>query len=92
MSSRVHLNDVFIFTSRLDACVQKNCFKVAIFVAATSREAQSVVFSAPSGRILKSVSPFFPLGLANRFEEYPKLRELIRLKDELIETVNSPPM
>ena len=31
-------------------------------------------------------------GLANRFEEYPKLRELIRLKDELIEKTNTPPM
>ena len=31
-------------------------------------------------------------GLANRFEEYPKLRELIRLKDELISTTNTPPM
>ncbi|KAK0043793.1 methyltransferase-like protein 14 [Biomphalaria pfeifferi] len=32
------------------------------------------------------------VGLANRFEEYPKLRELIRLKDELIEKTNGPPM
>lgn len=32
------------------------------------------------------------LGLADRFEEYPKLRELIRLKDELISTTNTPPM
>ncbi|XP_059168353.1 N6-adenosine-methyltransferase non-catalytic subunit-like isoform X2 [Physella acuta] len=32
------------------------------------------------------------VGLANRFEEYPKLRELIRLKDELIEKTNTPPM
>ncbi|CAH1794747.1 unnamed protein product [Owenia fusiformis] len=32
------------------------------------------------------------VGLANRFEEYPKLRELIRLKDELIATTNTPPM
>lgn len=31
-------------------------------------------------------------GLADRFEEYPKLRELIRLKDELIATTNTPPM
>lgn len=31
-------------------------------------------------------------GLANRFEEYPKQRELIRLKDELIASSNSPPM
>ncbi|XP_062611864.1 N6-adenosine-methyltransferase non-catalytic subunit-like [Saccostrea cucullata] len=31
-------------------------------------------------------------GLANRFEEYPKLRELIRLKDELISKTNTPPM
>lgn len=31
-------------------------------------------------------------GLADRFEEYPKLRELIRLKDELISTTNTPPM
>jgi hypothetical protein len=30
--------------------------------------------------------------LANRFEEYPKLRELIRLKDELIQNTNTPPM
>ncbi|KAG7256395.1 hypothetical protein CRUP_016921 [Coryphaenoides rupestris] len=30
--------------------------------------------------------------LADRFEEYPKLRELIRLKDELISTTNTPPM
>lgn len=35
---------------------------------------------------------FAHLGLANRFEEYPKLRELIRLKDELISTTNTPPM
>ena len=34
----------------------------------------------------------FSLGLADRFEEYPKLRELIRLKDELISTTNTPPM
>ncbi|KAM8939437.1 N(6)-adenosine-methyltransferase non-catalytic subunit METTL14 [Pelodytes ibericus] len=32
------------------------------------------------------------VGLADRFEEYPKLRELIRLKDELICTSNTPPM
>uniref|UniRef100_A0A3Q2WBR8 N(6)-adenosine-methyltransferase non-catalytic subunit METTL14 n=1 Tax=Haplochromis burtoni TaxID=8153 RepID=A0A3Q2WBR8_HAPBU len=32
------------------------------------------------------------VGLADRFEEYPKLRELIRLKDELIATTNTPPM
>uniref|UniRef100_A0A1A8SAK2 N(6)-adenosine-methyltransferase non-catalytic subunit METTL14 n=1 Tax=Nothobranchius rachovii TaxID=451742 RepID=A0A1A8SAK2_9TELE len=32
------------------------------------------------------------VGLADRFEEYPKLRELIRLKDELISTTNVPPM
>lgn len=31
-------------------------------------------------------------GLADRFEEYPKLRELIRLKDELISSTNTPPM
>src|SRR4029434_4562282 len=35
---------------------------------------------------------FVSLGLADRFEEYPKLRELIRLKDELISTTNTPPM
>ena len=28
----------------------------------------------------------------NRFEEYPKLKELIRLKDELIASTASPPM
>lgn len=32
------------------------------------------------------------VGLANRFEEYPKLRELIRLKDSLIGKSNTPPM
>ncbi|KAL1497194.1 hypothetical protein ABEB36_008191 [Hypothenemus hampei] len=32
------------------------------------------------------------VGLADRFEEYPKLRELIRLKDELIAQTASPPM
>uniref|UniRef100_A0A3B3HSC7 N(6)-adenosine-methyltransferase non-catalytic subunit METTL14 n=1 Tax=Oryzias latipes TaxID=8090 RepID=A0A3B3HSC7_ORYLA len=32
------------------------------------------------------------VGLADRFEEYPKLRELIRLKDELIASTNTPPM
>lgn len=31
-------------------------------------------------------------GLANRFEEYPKQRELIRLKDDLIASTNTPPM
>ncbi|CAL8103643.1 unnamed protein product [Calicophoron daubneyi] len=31
-------------------------------------------------------------GLRNRFEEYPKLRELIRLKDELIQSRATPPM
>lgn len=31
-------------------------------------------------------------GLADRFEEYPKQRELIRLKDELISVTNTPPM
>ncbi|VDP21831.1 unnamed protein product [Echinostoma caproni] len=31
-------------------------------------------------------------GLRNRFEEYPKLRELIRLKDSLIESRTTPPM
>lgn len=30
--------------------------------------------------------------MADRFEEYPKLRELIRLKDELIAETASPPM
>ncbi|CAG2066623.1 unnamed protein product [Timema podura] len=32
------------------------------------------------------------VGLADRFEEYPKLRELIKLKDELISTTATPPM
>uniref|UniRef100_UPI00358EA4E3 N6-adenosine-methyltransferase non-catalytic subunit n=1 Tax=Myxine glutinosa TaxID=7769 RepID=UPI00358EA4E3 len=32
------------------------------------------------------------VGLADRFEEYPKLRELIRLKDEFIAWTNTPPM
>uniref|UniRef100_A0A5F8GV71 N(6)-adenosine-methyltransferase non-catalytic subunit METTL14 n=1 Tax=Monodelphis domestica TaxID=13616 RepID=A0A5F8GV71_MONDO len=32
------------------------------------------------------------VGLADRFEEYPKLRELIRLKDELISKSNTPPI
>ncbi|XP_066254864.1 N6-adenosine-methyltransferase non-catalytic subunit [Euwallacea similis] len=32
------------------------------------------------------------VGLADRFEEYPKLRELIRLKDELIAQTATPPM
>lgn len=32
------------------------------------------------------------VGLADRFEEYPKLRELIRLKDELIAGTATPPM
>lgn len=31
-------------------------------------------------------------GLGDRFEEYPKLRELIKLKDELIDKTNIPPM
>jgi len=31
-------------------------------------------------------------GLSNRFEEYPKLRELILLKDEQIQRTNTPPM
>lgn len=31
-------------------------------------------------------------GLTNRFEEYPKLRELILRKDELIQNTNTPPM
>lgn len=34
----------------------------------------------------------FPIGLRHRFEEYPKLRELIRLKDELIQARVTPPM
>ncbi|XP_014667811.1 PREDICTED: N6-adenosine-methyltransferase subunit METTL14-like isoform X2 [Priapulus caudatus] len=32
------------------------------------------------------------VGLADRFEEYPKLRELIKLKDELIANTATPPM
>jgi mRNA m6A methyltransferase non-catalytic subunit len=32
------------------------------------------------------------VGLADRFEEYPKLRELIKLKDELINTTATKPM
>lgn len=32
------------------------------------------------------------VGLADRFEEYPKLRELIRLKDDLIAQTATPPM
>lgn len=32
------------------------------------------------------------VGLADRFEEYPKLKELIRLKDELIRETAAPPM
>lgn len=32
------------------------------------------------------------VGLADRFEEYPKLRELIKLKDDLIATTATPPM
>nr|CAG4648685.1 EOG090X07CF [Polyphemus pediculus] len=32
------------------------------------------------------------VGLADRFEEYPKLKELIRLKDDIIAQTASPPM
>lgn len=32
------------------------------------------------------------VGLADRFEEYPKLRELIKLKDDLISQTATPPM
>lgn len=32
------------------------------------------------------------VGLADRFEEYPKLRELIKLKDDLIAETATPPM
>ncbi|XP_034229964.1 N6-adenosine-methyltransferase non-catalytic subunit [Thrips palmi] len=32
------------------------------------------------------------VGLADRFEEYPKLRELIKLKDDLIQQTATPPM
>ncbi|XP_066958016.1 N6-adenosine-methyltransferase non-catalytic subunit isoform X5 [Macrobrachium rosenbergii] len=32
------------------------------------------------------------VGLADRFEEYPKLRELIKLKDDLIASTATPPM
>ena len=32
------------------------------------------------------------VGLADRFEEYPKLRELIRLKNELVTSTAHPPM
>lgn len=32
------------------------------------------------------------MGLADRFEEYPKLRELIKLKDDLIAETATPPM
>lgn len=32
------------------------------------------------------------VGLADRFEEYPKLKELIRLKDDLIAQTATPPM
>ncbi|KAH9419765.1 N6-adenosine-methyltransferase subunit mettl14 [Dermatophagoides pteronyssinus] len=32
------------------------------------------------------------VGLNDRFEEYPKLKELIRLKDELIQKTATPPM
>lgn len=32
------------------------------------------------------------VGLADRFEEYPKLRELIKLKDDLIAQTATPPM
>lgn len=31
------------------------------------------------------------LGLAERFGEYPKLKDLIHLKDELIRKTNTPP-
>ena len=31
-------------------------------------------------------------GLQDRFEEYPKLKELIRLKDDIIHKSNIPPM
>ena len=32
------------------------------------------------------------VGLTGRFEEYPKLQELIRLKDDLISETAHPPM
>lgn len=35
---------------------------------------------------------YFVIGLADRFEEYPKLKELIRLKDDLIAKTATPPM
>ena len=46
-----------------------------------------IVFNSSSNNFANNFT-----GLANRFEEYPKLRELIRLKDDLIERTNTPPM
>ena len=34
---------------------------------------------------------FSHIGLAERFGEYPKLKDLIQLKDELIRKTNTPP-
>ena len=41
---------------------------------------------------LRNQSNSLRAGLHNRFEEYPKLRELIRLKDDHILKTSSPPM
>lgn len=45
-----------------------------------------------SHRQLKFNFQFRDVGLADRFEEYPKLRELIKLKNELVSQTAHPPM
>ena len=42
--------------------------------------------------VCECVYTYVPVGLEDRFEEYPKLKELIRLKDEQIAKYASPPM
>jgi len=42
--------------------------------------------------LLKSLFCNGTTGLCNRFEEYPKLREFILLKDEQIQKTNTPPL
>ena len=48
-------------------------------------------YNVSAAVLIESVSNVV-VGLSNRFEEYPKLRELILLKDEQIQKTNTPPM
>ena len=71
--------------------VSKHSVCVCVCVCACMRVYVCVLVCVCMCVVCTYMYPMY-VGLEDRFEEYPKLKELIRLKDEQIAKYASPPM